>query len=259
MTPLRAIFYSVFVLSGTALGAVNGPCSIDGTPGVCISTSSCSRSGGSFRSGFCPKDPNNVKCCIKPACGSGGNCRFSSQCSGSTKSGLCPGPADFKCCLAGGGGPSPGSGGTSTSHSLSAHGVQFIEGFEGWNPNFYRDSAGVKTIGYGHACQPASSCNSIRAPISRATGDELLRQDAAGFVSCVNREITVALTQNQFDALVSFTYNLGCGNLKDLAPALNAHDFAKATAQMKQYVHAGGKVLNGLVKRRQAEVDLFNS
>lgn len=137
MTPLRSIFYSVFVISGTALGAVNGPCSIDGTPGVCISTSSCSGSDGSFRSGFCPNDPSNIKCCIKPECGSGGNCRFSSQCSGSTKTGLCPGPADFQCCL----GKSSGGGDTSTSHSLSAHGVTFIEGFEGWNPNFYEDSA----------------------------------------------------------------------------------------------------------------------
>ncbi|MCJ1270389.1 hypothetical protein MMC22_010286 [Lobaria immixta] len=258
MTLLQAIFYTAFVISGTALGAVNGPCSVDGTPGVCISSATCSDSDGSSRSGFCPDDPSDIKCCIKPDCGTGGNCRWTSQCSGSSQTGLCPGPADFQCCVESDGG-SPGDGGTSTSHDLSANGVKFIEKFEGWSADFYDDSAGVKTIGYGHACQPASACDSINAPISRETGDDLLRQDAAGFVSCVNRYITVALTQNQFDALVSFTYNLGCGNLQNLAANLNAHEFAKATDQMKQYVKAGGKTLDGLVKRRQAEVDLFNS
>ncbi|MCJ1428268.1 hypothetical protein MMC29_006177 [Sticta canariensis] len=285
MTPLQALFY-VFLLSGTAFGAVNGPCSADGTPGVCVSTATCSDSAGSSHSGFCPDDPADIKCCTKTDCGSGGNCRWISQCSGSSQAGLCPGPADFKCCLDGGSPSDGGGGATSTSHGLSANGVKFIESFEGWNANFYQDSAGVKTIGYGHACQPASACDSIQAPISRETGDDLLHQDAAGFVSCVNRYITVAvrnpssltprffkklpanpshhfppqqLTQNQFDALVSFAYNLGCGNLQNLAANLNAHEFAKATDQMKQYVRAGGVVVDGLVKRRQAEVDLFNS
>lgn len=67
------------------------------------------------------------------------------------------------------------------------------------------------------------------------------------------------LNQNQFDALVSFAYNLGCGNLAELADTLNANDFSGATAQMKEYTHGGGAVLPGLVRRRQAEVDLFNS
>lgn len=139
MTLLQAIFFTVFVISGTTLGAVNGPCSVDGTPGVCISTASCSDSDGSFRSGFCPNDPSDIKCCTKPDCGAGGNCRWTSQCSGTSQAGLCPGPADFKCCLKSDGG-SPG-GGTSTSHDLSANGVKFIESFEGWNANFYVDSA----------------------------------------------------------------------------------------------------------------------
>ena len=67
------------------------------------------------------------------------------------------------------------------------------------------------------------------------------------------------LNQNQFDALVSFTYNLGCGNLEDIAAYLNRNDFSGATSAMKQYVHAGGKVLQGLVTRRKEEVALFNS
>ena len=67
------------------------------------------------------------------------------------------------------------------------------------------------------------------------------------------------INQNQFDALVSFAYNLGCGNLKNIAENLNKNDFSGATARMKKYVYAGGNKLEGLVRRRQAEVDLFNS
>lgn len=66
------------------------------------------------------------------------------------------------------------------------------------------------------------------------------------------------LTQNQFDALVSFAFNLGCGNLANIARTLNTGNYAAATTQMKQYVNAGGSPLPGLVRRRQAEVDLFN-
>ena len=58
---------------------------------------------------------------------------------------------------------------------------------------------------------------------------------------------------------MSFAYNLGCGNLEDIAEYLNRDDFSGATTAMKEYVHAGGEVLPGLVRRRQEEVDLFNS
>lgn len=67
------------------------------------------------------------------------------------------------------------------------------------------------------------------------------------------------LNQNQFDALVSFAFNLGCGNLRNIADDLNKNDFSGATANMKKYVNAGGNVLPGLVRRRNAEVELFNS
>lgn len=145
MAFLQAIFYTVFFISATTLGAVNGPCSVDGTPGVCTSSATCSDSDGSFRSGFCPDDPSDIKCCIKPDCGTGGNCRWTSQCSGTSQAGLCPGPADFKCCLGSDAGSS-GDGGTSTSHDLSANGVKFIEQFEGWDENFYLDSAVIICI-----------------------------------------------------------------------------------------------------------------
>lgn len=87
----------------------------------------------------------------------------------------------------------------------------------------------------------------------------LLRTDAADFVACVNREVTVALNQNQFDALVSFAFNLGCDNLRQIATRLNQNDFAGATEAMKQYVNVGGRPLEGLRRRRNAEVALFDS
>lgn len=67
------------------------------------------------------------------------------------------------------------------------------------------------------------------------------------------------LNQNQYDALVSFTFNLGCGNEADIAPLLNSGDFKAATDKMLEYVNAGGQVLEGLVRRRKEEVAYFNS
>ncbi|KAL9576844.1 MAG: hypothetical protein Q9212_006774, partial [Teloschistes hypoglaucus] len=255
MAPIKSII-SLFTLTATAFAALNGPCSVNGASGVCLHTADCKAGDGTSTAGFCPDDPADVKCCTKSSCGSSGNCRWTSSCTGTTQAGQCPGPTNFKCCIppaSGGGGGGAPSGGSSTSHQLSAHGAAFIAGFEGFRADFYRDAANVKTIGYGHACQPDSECNNINPPITKAQGQDLLKSDAATFVSCINKDVKVALTQNQFDALVSFTYNLGCGNLADIAAYLNRNDFSGATNAMKQYTHAGGKVLQGLVTRRREE------
>lgn len=70
------------------------------TTGVCVTTSNCASAGGSTINNACPEDPSNVKCCSKPDCsnGSNGNCRWISDCAGSTVSNQCPGPSAFKCC-----------------------------------------------------------------------------------------------------------------------------------------------------------------
>ncbi|KAF7335233.1 hypothetical protein MSAN_02333700 [Mycena sanguinolenta] len=93
-----------FALVATTLAAENGPCSSG--PGVCISTSSCTAGGGSYTSGLCPNDPDDIKCCTKAPCASaslgGGQCLFTSNCTGGNHyvlTGLCPGPSNFKCCL----------------------------------------------------------------------------------------------------------------------------------------------------------------
>ncbi|OUM59639.1 hypothetical protein PIROE2DRAFT_34509, partial [Piromyces sp. E2] len=84
-----------------ALAAINGRCSSGN--GVCVTVNDCTKAGGSYVSGKCPNDPNNVKCCNKTRCvapnGAVGSCMFTSSCSGTTYSGLCPGGSNFKCCV----------------------------------------------------------------------------------------------------------------------------------------------------------------
>jgi len=90
-----------FAALPSVFGAVNGRCSSGN--GVCVSTQSCSKAGGSYVSGLCPNDPNNVKCCNKTRCvtndGQVGSCKFTSDCNGKIFSGLCPGGTNFKCCV----------------------------------------------------------------------------------------------------------------------------------------------------------------
>ncbi len=92
--------------------------------------------------------------------------------------------------------------------------------------------------------------------ITQEQASALLLQDVASAVAAVNRLVTVPLTQNQFDALVDFTFNSGQGNLASstLLRELNAGNTAGAAAQFLVWVYAGGVKLPGLVKRRQAEV-----
>ena len=206
------ISLAFLALTRTTFAALNGPCSVNGASGVCLHTADCSDGSGTSTAGFCPDDPADVKCCTKSSCGSGGDCRWTSSCSGTTLSGQCPGPTDFKCCIPSSSGGGSG-GGSSTNHQLSDHGAEFIAGFEGFRADFYRDAAvcwcnwtwcdgllncaflqNVKTIGYGHACQPDSECDDINAPITKAEGQALLKSDAATFVNCINKDVKVAVS-----------------------------------------------------------------
>lgn len=93
--------------------AKDGPCTgAGGAPGVCVPTAGCTSGGGKFISNACPGLPEDIKCCTKTSCGKGGNCRFASSCSTSALTGLCPGPADFKCCVPGDGGSGSSGGGS---------------------------------------------------------------------------------------------------------------------------------------------------
>ncbi|MGD0930684.1 MAG: lysozyme [Candidatus Korobacteraceae bacterium] len=141
--------------------------------------------------------------------------------------------------------------------SYSSTGLALTEQFEGLRLTAYQDSVGVWTIGYGH------TGSDVRPglTITQEQAGALLQQDVAGAVAAVNRLVTVTLTQNQFDALVDFTFNEGQGNLASstLLRELNAGNTAGAAAQFLVWVYAGGVQLPGLVKRRQAEAALFQS
>src|SRR5262249_42802085 len=95
--------------------------------------------------------------------------------------------------------------------------------------------------------------------ISRERADELLEQDLRNAERSVQQLVTVPLNANQFAALVSFTFNLGAQNLRSstLLRDLNAGDYRGAADQFNRWVFAGGAVEQGLVKRRQAERELF--
>jgi lysozyme len=139
----------------------------------------------------------------------------------------------------------------------SANGLALTERFEGLRLQAYQDSVGVWTIGYGHTSPDVHAGLTITGQQAKI----LLAADVAWAVACVNKAVTSAINQNQFDALVDFTFNLGCASLvqSTLLRLLNAADFAAAAPQFLRWNKAGGKVLKGLTLRRQAEMDLFNT
>ncbi len=133
-------------------------------------------------------------------------------------------------------------------------GLALVKQYEGCRLAAYRCAAGVWTIGYGHTAGVHSGMT-----ITQAQADAYLQQDIAKFEGYVNNPayvpITANLNQNQFDALVSFAFNLGAGNLRKLCKGRTAAQIAQA---MTQYCKANGKVLAGLRRRRAAEQALFN-
>jgi lysozyme len=134
-------------------------------------------------------------------------------------------------------------------------GFAMTKDFEGLRLTAYQDVAGVWTIGYGHTGPEARPGRTI----IEAEAETLLREDLAGAIRCVNREVTEAISQDQFDALVDFCFNAGCGSLvkSTLLQKVNLGDFEGAQAQFALWVHAGGEVVAGLVRRRKAEAELF--
>ncbi|CZW94202.1 lysozyme [Enterobacter hormaechei] len=143
----------------------------------------------------------------------------------------------------------------------SEKGIALIKQFEGCKLTAYQDSVGVWTIGYGWT-QPVDG-KPIRAgmTIKQETAERLLKTGLVSYENDVSRLVKVNLTQGQFDALVSFTYNLGVRSLSTstLLRKLNAGDYAGAADEFLRWNKAGGKVLNGLTRRREAERALFLS
>lgn len=143
----------------------------------------------------------------------------------------------------------------------SEKGIALIKEFEGCKLTAYQDSVGVWTIGYGWT-HPVDG-KPVRAgmTIKQETAERLLKTGLVSYEIDVSRLVKVGLTQGQFDALVSFTYNLGARSLSTstLLRKLNAGDYADAADEFLRWNKAGGKVLNGLDRRREAERALFLS
>jgi lysozyme len=137
----------------------------------------------------------------------------------------------------------------------SEEGLALTKSFEGLRTASYQDCAGVWTIGYGHT-GPRVIEGLI---ISQVAAEQFLVSDLADAVTCVNRGVTATISQSQFDAMVDFCFNTGRGSFLEstLLRSVNLDDFGAASAQFGLWVHAGGQVVAGLVRRRKAEADLF--
>lgn len=137
-----------------------------------------------------------------------------------------------------------------TNYTTSAAGITMIKRFEGYCATAYKCAAGVWTIGWGHTPSKRGQ------KITKAKAEKLLKQDISRFEKAVNNSpyISWTLNQNEFDALVSFAFNVGEVNLKRLCKGRTRRQVADA---LLLYNKAAGKTLQGLIDRRQAERGLF--
>ena len=137
---------------------------------------------------------------------------------------------------------------------INEAGLNLIKEFEGLSLEAYLCPAKVWTIGYGHTkyAKPGMV-------ITQEQAGKLLREDLYDFESAVNKFVKVPLTDNQFSALVSFAFNVGSGSFKSstLLRKLNEKDYEGAADQFDKWIYAKGQVLNGLIRRRKAEKELF--
>lgn len=141
-------------------------------------------------------------------------------------------------------------------------GLSLIRKAEKFEPRWYRCYANVLTIGYGLTKATADHLGlKINPPITVEQAEEYLRLSIATIYEPAVEKVRVPMTENQFAALSSFVYNVGVGAFLDstLFKLLNDGDYDGAADQFQYWVYSGGKVLNGLVKRREAEKQLFLS
>ena len=137
---------------------------------------------------------------------------------------------------------------------ISEEGISLIKFYEGCELEAYRDSVNVLTIGYGHTKDVKEGDK-----INQDEAEHLLQEEMPEYEGYINNMVKVPLEQNQFDALVCWVYNLGPTNLGDstLLKLLNAGDYHNVPPQIKRWNKAGGVILGGLVKRREAEANMF--
>ena len=152
---------------------------------------------------------------------------------------------------------------------ISQYGLEHLNQSEGSRSKMYKDSAGYPTIGVGHLLTRAERNSGKiyigvmflrwRSGLSDKQITSLLDQDLNRFEDSVTRHVKVELTQHQFDALVSFAFNVGTGAFKrsTLLKRVNAEKFSEVPAQFRRWNRAGGKVSRGLKNRREREIRLW--
>ena len=139
--------------------------------------------------------------------------------------------------------------------NISQQGIALIKRFEGCELEAYLDSVGIPTIAYGRIknVEMGDTC-------TQAQAEKWLEEELPEYEGYIKNMVAVPLTQNQFDALVVWVYNLGPTNFKNstLMKELNSGNYTAAGNEILRWYKAGGEVLTGLVRRREAEAQLFN-
>lgn len=153
---------------------------------------------------------------------------------------------------------------------MSQHGLALLTQWEGCELRVYNDSAGLPTIGVGHLLTKSELTSGkitiAGVPVKYADGitqqqaEDLLSQDLGPREQVVNQAVKVPLNQNQFDALTSFTFNVGRDAFtgSTLLKVLNQGKYDQVPDQLMRWTRSGGRVVQGLVNRRQNEVKLWN-
>ena len=143
---------------------------------------------------------------------------------------------------------------------FSTNGLELLKKLEGFRAKPYPDSGGKMTVGYGHLIVPGDGV-AVGDIIDPMKATELLSKDVKYAVDGVNNNVTSSITQNQFDALVIFTYNVGVSAFKNstLLKMLKAGDVAGASLQFLRWDKVNGVSIPGLHTRRVAEQTLFNT
>ena len=142
---------------------------------------------------------------------------------------------------------------------ISPSGIDLICNFEGKRLTAYDDGVGVWTIGFGTTVYPNGIKVKKGDTCTEAQAKAFMAHDLKKFEAAVNNAVTVPLSQNQFDALVSLAYNIGTNAFSGstLVKKLNSNDFRGAADQFDVWVNAGGKRMQGLVNRRAKEKEVF--
>jgi len=136
--------------------------------------------------------------------------------------------------------------------------IRLIKTFEGFSPVVYICPAGFKTIGYGHVVLPEEE-ERFKKAITASEGEELLYHDLLRFQVAINRLIKIQIHDLMFQAILSFSYNVGVYAFRasTLRRLINEGAFEEAALQFPRWIYVGGRQLKGLLRRRIAEKKLF--